>query len=108
MHRPLPPPVAIGTRTAHGCAQPVRPRHVHLRGGRVLQLLAVGQHALAGQRGGDRGALQRLEVLPHVAQGLHDGRIDRIAGRLCLQPWRGEGQGQRAEHPRSAMHAYLR
>ena len=48
---------------------------------RVLQLLAVGQDALAGQLGRHAKALQRLQVRAHVLEGLNRRRIDGVRRR---------------------------
>jgi len=66
---------AFRARRGDAGTQAVRPRDVHRGLGRVLQLLAVGQHALAGDPSGDGEALQRLQVRPHVLQ-----RLDRFGG----------------------------
>ena len=73
--------LALGPGAVHHGAQLVRTLDVHIGRRRVLQLLAVGQNALAGQLGRHVKALQRLQERAHVLEGLNRRRIDRIRRR---------------------------
>ena len=79
--------LAFGTGAAHQGAHLVRTLDVHVRRRRMLQLLAIGQNALAGQFGRHPEALQGLQVRAHVLERLNRRGIDGIRRR------RGGGRG---------------
>jgi hypothetical protein len=74
----------------------------------VLQFLAIGQDALAGHFGGHLEAIQRLQMRPHVLEGLYRPWRNGVRRRRGYGAgWRRllrQGHADRREQHRDEMY----
>jgi hypothetical protein len=88
-------PLSAGT--LHARMQLVGAGYVEACARRMLELLAVGQHTLAGELRRHPELRQRLKMSAHGLERLHCGRVDELRGglRRRLRGGRGCGYGWR-------------